>query len=96
VTAALAGRLSAEWRQLSADLRAAKLATFAADTQRDHARTLLHATRIRRAWTAAEDAVLVARADEADREVAIALGRTLWSVRTRKSLLRQRGDLPSA
>ena len=32
---------------------------------------------------------------DSDREVAIALGRTLWSVRTRKRVLRQRGELPT-
>lgn len=88
-------RARAEWPQLPADERAAKLATFAADNQRDHARTLPHATRTGQRWTPAEDAVLVARADEPDREVAIALGRTLWSVRSRKTVLRRRGDLPS-
>jgi hypothetical protein len=76
-------------------VRAAKLATFAADNQREHERTLPHVTRTGQPWTPAEDAVLVARADEPDREVAVALGRTLWGVRTRKMLLRQQGDLPA-
>jgi hypothetical protein len=86
---------TAQWSQLPAEEGTAKLATFAADNQRDYARTLPHAHQRGRRWNAADDAILLARAGDADREVAIALGRTLWSVRTRKRVLRQRGELPT-
>jgi hypothetical protein len=83
-------RARAKWRQLPAEERAGKLATFAADNHRDHAQTLPHAHQTGRRWSAEDDAILVTRAAEADREVAIALERMLWAVRSRRAHLRRR------
>ncbi len=82
------------FQALPAEERAARLAALTADNQRDHARTLPHVTQTGRPWSEADDALLIARAGDPDREVAIALGRTLWAVRTRKMRLRDRGLLP--
>ena len=87
-------RRRATFQALPAAERAARLAALTADNQRDHARTLPHATQTGRPWREADDALLIARAGDPDREVAIALGRTLWAVRTRKMRLRDRGLLP--
>jgi hypothetical protein len=83
-------RARAKWRQLPAEVRAAKLATLAADNQRDYAPTLPHAHQTGRRWSAEDDAILVTRTDEADSEVAIALERMLWAVRSRRAHLRRR------
>lgn len=44
-----------------------------------------------RRWTAADDRVLIERADEPAHVLAIDLGRTLFAVRSRRHILRERG-----
>lgn len=46
-----------------------------------------------RRWTDADDQALIERAGEPAHVLAVALGRTLFAVRTRRHLLRQRGTL---
>ncbi len=78
------------WPSLPAEVRAAALAKLNAAKARDQALTRAHADRAFRRWSADEDALVLARSEVADRELALELGRTLIAVHDRRYLLRQR------
>ncbi|MGD9892302.1 MAG: hypothetical protein AB7R89_28670 [Dehalococcoidia bacterium] len=83
----------AAYHALPAADQSALLARVHDADDRDYAVTLARATASGDRWTADDDAYLLAHVREPAREIALALGRTLWAVRGRRmKLLRASAD----
>lgn len=78
-----------QWPHLPEEVKQQHLERAHQADARDYSVTAAGARDYRR-WTAEEDGVILARLHEPAREVALALGRSLWSVRARRAKLRQR------
>ncbi|MBI2912015.1 MAG: hypothetical protein HYY05_07715 [Chloroflexi bacterium] len=81
------------WPDLPEELRNAMLARAHAADQRDYPLTLEEANRSGDRWTEEEDGTILARLRDPARDVALALGRTLWAVRNRRVRLRRTLEL---
>ena len=79
------------WASLSAEQRAARMASTNVLNRGDQALTRAQAGRRGAAWNDADDAYLLEHWRERARDLALALGRTLWSVRRRRTYLAARG-----
>lgn len=77
----------------------ATLGGIPAASRRDYPITRDEAERAGSPWDGDEDAVILVHLDEPARDVALALGRTLWAVRHRRMRLRRNatraGSVPS-
>jgi hypothetical protein len=87
-------RLRERYPSLPAEVREALLDKAHEADQTDYVVTLEQANSSGAAWSAEEDTYLVEHPQEPARDTALRLGRTLWSVRTRRKLLRQAGLMP--
>lgn len=85
-------RVNALWPTLPPEARAASLAALHAADARDQPLTAERATATGTTWTEEEDRMVLARMDDPAREVALALGRTLYAVRHRRVTLRRVDD----
>lgn len=85
--------MNAQWPDLPPETKAGLLARVHAADARDQPLTLMFATNSGAPWSEEEDRVVLARMDDPSREVALALGRTLWAVRHRRVILRRRYHL---
>lgn len=79
---------------LTPDARAQERERAAASDASNQETTRARASNNGSGWTANDDRYLVAHADASVRDIALALGRTMWAVRTRRRDLRRRGALP--
>jgi hypothetical protein len=74
-------------KRLTAEEWAESLAGLKARQERDQQITMEAATDSRRYWTQDEDLYILDHLDVAARDVALALGRTMWGVTHRRSRL---------
>lgn len=81
------------WASMSEDEQAAILKTLRNRDVTLHLKTMATARSSGRRWTDVEDLELIERADESAHVLAVDLGRTLFAVRSRRHVLRQRGRL---
>jgi hypothetical protein len=83
-------RLRERWPDLPEHERQESLQKVHDADARDQPITQVGARRARERWTEEEDKVVLSRLHDPAREVALDLGRTLWAVRHRRSVLRRR------
>lgn len=89
-------KLRDQWPDLPRPVREASLSKVHQADLRDYAVTLPHATASGDPWTEEEDQAIIDGLKRPAREIALELGRTLWSVRNRRVRLRRLGLLPDA
>jgi hypothetical protein len=82
-------RMRERWPDLPPELQVASLDKVHAADRRDYRRTLDRAERSGADWTGDEDRYVLDHPKTPAREVALALGRTLWAVRNRRVRLRR-------
>jgi len=82
-------RMRERWPDLPAEAQAAALDKVHAADRRDYPLTLERAARSGAVWDEDEDRYILDHSKTPAREVALALGRTLWAVRNRRVRLRR-------
>ena len=90
IAAAQRARARERWARQPATERAEQWQRAHRADARDTTLTRQHAASNGGAWSAGEDAYVLAHLQEPAREVALQLGRTLWAVRNRRFVLRRR------
>lgn len=89
-------RMRERWPELPAEEREASLDHVHEADARDQELTRARANNDGTIWTEAEDRYLIEHPDQSARDAGLALGRTLYAVRSRRVALRKRGLIAEA